>query len=115
MSSAIHHIANVSLLQEHVTACCDLPKQNAYPLFNLTEPKISERPQAHVMTLLNSTDQKFRYFKSQIQHITTSNALKFRGNLKIHGHTRTQLPYLGGVALWHAPSDNFSNYAERYR
>jgi len=32
LSSAIHHTSNVSLLQENVKPCCDLPKQTTFRL-----------------------------------------------------------------------------------
>jgi hypothetical protein len=36
LSSALHHTSNVGLLQENVTPCCDLPKQNTFPLLLLS-------------------------------------------------------------------------------
>jgi len=35
LSSAIHHTSNVSLLQENITPCCNLPKQSTFPLLLL--------------------------------------------------------------------------------
>ena len=35
LSTAIHHTSKVSLLPENVKPCCDLPKQNTFPLLLL--------------------------------------------------------------------------------
>ena len=35
LSGAIHHLANVSLLQEDITPCCDLQRQNTFPLISI--------------------------------------------------------------------------------
>ena len=36
LSSAIHRTSKVSLLQENVTPCCDLPKQSTFPALLFT-------------------------------------------------------------------------------
>jgi hypothetical protein len=51
--------------------------------------------------------------KSQTQ-ITTGTDWKLRGNAKLQRPKRPQRPQVAGVALWHAPSGNVSNYVARH-
>ena len=106
-TNATHHTSNASLLQASLKPCCDLPKQNTFPLLLLCLLYSNSSP--HYNTF-HTHKILLRCSFSQLPQNITRTERKHSGNIKSQHHKRLRHPQVAGVALWHARGGNFSNH-----
>ena len=107
LTNVTHNTCNAILLHASVKPCCDLLKQSTFPLLLLSLLYSNSSPHTdtfHAHNTLNLCSN------SHIPQITTRRKTKLREHVTSQRHNRLRQSWIAGVAPWHAPGGNFSNY-----